>query len=126
MSQKSAAGVVSDVSSLVERSAVVRSVLPSNAPPEFVQAVRSGVAARVLVDIISGTLGNDHQLTEAVIEYINISMGVLCHFTTVDPDDVSACANAVLEKIQAMTSEHIVSSDVGTPSIVQRGPATPQ
>lgn len=124
--QKSAAQVILDISSLVERSTVVRAMLPPDATPAFVQAVRSGIAARMLVDLHNMTLGEQHPLVEATVEYVSLSMGLLCHFNAVDPDMVSTHANLILEKVQSLAQEHKPSDDTGTPTIVMSAPVSPQ
>lgn len=115
-----------NVSSLIERSAVIQGTLPGPPTLELVQAVKAGIAARMLADLTNMTVGATHPLMGAVTEYISISMGLLCHFTGQNPDTISHAANAALEKVQEMQTQHAPSDDMGTPTVIQGEPPTPQ
>lgn len=115
-----------NVSSLVERSSVIRATLPGEPTLEMVQAVKAGIAARMLADLTNMTVGATHPLMGAVTEFISISMGLLCHFTGQDPEVISTAANVALAKVQEIQTQHAPSDDMGTPTIVQGEPPTQQ
>lgn len=120
-----------NVSSLIERSSVIRATLPGQAVPgdpsiQLVQAVKAGIAARMLADLTNMTVGATHPLMGAVTEFISISMGLLCHFTGQDPDVISTAANVALAKVQEVQTQHAPSDDMGTPTVIQGEPPTKQ
>lgn len=121
-----AAETVRNVSGLIERSAVIRGTLPPDASVELVHAVRAGMAANMLADLTKMTVGAMHPLMGAVTEFISVSMGLLCHFTHLDTDLVSRQAAMALNKVNEVRAQHAPSDDMGTPTIVQGEPPTPQ